>query len=82
MFTQQRGSCSYWLCSLFSATGRNGKSIAVLTKHIFQPVSTHPSSVQRLRRLIGDAEADLKAGRLVSWDSFLRHERKRSSARH
>lgn len=34
----------------------------------------------RLRRLITEAEADVKAGRLVTWESFLRHERRRSAA--
>ena len=37
----------------------------------------------KLRRLIREAEADIKAGRLVSWAGFLRRERsakKRSAA--
>lgn len=34
----------------------------------------------RLRRMIAEAEADVKAGRLVSWENFLRHERSRRSA--
>lgn len=34
----------------------------------------------RLRQLIAEAEADVKAGRLVTWESFLRHERKSRSA--
>lgn len=34
----------------------------------------------RLRQMIKEAEADVKAGRLVCWDSFLRHERRRSAA--
>lgn len=34
----------------------------------------------RVRRLIAEAEADVKAGRLVSWEHFLRHERSRRSA--
>ena len=33
----------------------------------------------RLRQMIKEAEADVKAGRWVTWDSFLRHERKRSA---
>ncbi len=34
----------------------------------------------RLRKLIGEAEADVKNGRLVAWENFLRHERHRSAA--
>jgi len=34
----------------------------------------------RLRRMIAEAEADVKAGRLVTWENFLRHERHRSTA--
>ena len=34
----------------------------------------------RLRRMIAGAEADVKAGRFVTWESFLRHERTRSAA--
>jgi len=33
-----------------------------------------------LRRMIAEAEADVKAGRLVTWKDFLRHERSRSAA--
>lgn len=31
----------------------------------------------RLRRLIAEAEADVKAGRVVTWGEFLQHERRR-----
>lgn len=34
----------------------------------------------RLRRLIAEAETDLKAGRTVTWEDFLRHERRRPAA--
>ena len=34
----------------------------------------------RLRRLIAEAEADIKAGRLVTWEEFIRHERRKRSA--
>lgn len=34
----------------------------------------------RLRELVAQAEADVKAGRLVTWEKFLRNERKRSAA--
>jgi prevent-host-death family protein len=34
----------------------------------------------RLRQWITEAEADVKAGRLVTWQSFLRHERRRAAA--
>ncbi len=34
----------------------------------------------RFRRLIAEAEADLKAGRTVTWEDFLKHERRRPAA--
>ena len=34
----------------------------------------------RLRRLVAEAEADVKAGRVVGWESFLKHERRPSAA--
>lgn len=34
----------------------------------------------RLRRLIAEAEADIKAGRTVTWEDFLKHERRSSAA--
>ena len=34
----------------------------------------------RVRRMIAEAEADVKAGRLVTWEGFLRHERRPSAA--
>ena len=34
----------------------------------------------RIRRMIAEAESDVKAGRLVTWESFLRHERRPSAA--
>ena len=34
----------------------------------------------RVRRMIAEAEADVKAGRLVTWENFLRHERRPSAA--
>ena len=33
-----------------------------------------------LRRLIAEAEADVKAGRMITWENFLRHERKKPAA--
>lgn len=39
----------------------------------------------RLRRLLNEAEADLRAGRTVTWDAFLAHESRaqhRRTARH
>ena len=30
----------------------------------------------KFRRLLDEAEADVRAGRLVSWDAFLAHERR------
>ena len=32
-----------------------------------------------LRKLIAEAEADIKAGRVVSWQDFLKHEQAHSS---
>ena len=32
-----------------------------------------------LRRLIEEAEADIKAGRVVAWDTFLAHERRQAA---
>ena len=32
------------------------------------------------RRLIAEAEADVQAGRMVSWNQFLEHERKTKTA--
>lgn len=34
----------------------------------------------RLRHLIAEAESDVKAGRLVAWQDFLKRERRRRSA--
>lgn len=34
----------------------------------------------RLRRLIAEAEADIKAGRTVTWKDFLKHERRSAAA--
>ena len=34
----------------------------------------------RLRRMIAEAKADVKAGRLVTWESFLRHESRHTAA--
>ena len=34
----------------------------------------------RLRRMIAEAEADIKAGRLVTWERFLKRERGQSAA--
>jgi prevent-host-death family protein len=34
----------------------------------------------KLRRLIAEAEADVRAGRVVSWRQFLEHERRAKAA--
>lgn len=34
----------------------------------------------RLRRMIAEAEADIKAGRTVTWEDFLKHERRNPAA--
>lgn len=34
----------------------------------------------RLRKMVSEAEADVKAGRWVGWETFLRHERRPSAA--
>ena len=63
------------------AVTRRGKPYAALlplTEEGLEDLIFEYSS--RLRQMIKEAEADVKAGRLVSWDSFLQHERRRSAA--